>query len=73
MPLILKRLTETAKIPTRATEWAAGLDLYADETVTIHEYHRAWVSTGIAIALDPYHGESHRAIADCAGGASYDG
>ena len=55
MPLILKRLTKTAQIPTRATEWSAGLDLYADETVTIPEYHRAWVSTGIAIALDPYH------------------
>lgn len=55
MPLYLKRLTETARLPTRATEYAAGLDLYADETVTIPEYHRAWVSTGIAIALNPYH------------------
>lgn len=55
MPLYLQRLTETAKLPTRATEYAAGLDLYADETVTIPEYHRAWVSTGIAIALNPYH------------------
>lgn len=55
MPLYLKRLTETAKLPTRATEYAAGLDLYADETVTIPEYHRAWVSTGIAIALNPFH------------------
>ncbi len=55
MPLYLKRLTETAHLPTRATEYAAGLDLYADETVTIPEYHRAWVSTGIAIALNPFH------------------
>ena len=55
MPLYLQRLTETAKLPTRATEYAAGLDLYADETITIPEYHRAWVSTGIAIALNPYH------------------
>ncbi len=55
MPLYLQRLTETAKLPTRATEYAAGLDLYADETITIPEYHRAWVSTGIALALDPYH------------------
>lgn len=54
MPLYLQRLTETATLPTRATEYAAGLDLYADETVTLHEYHRAWISTGIAIALDPY-------------------
>jgi dUTP pyrophosphatase len=55
MPLYLKRLTETARLPTRATEYAAGLDLYADETITIPEYNRAWVSTGIAIALNPYH------------------
>ncbi len=55
MPLYLKRLTETARLPTRATEYAAGLDLYADETITIPEYHRAWISTGIAIALNPFH------------------
>jgi len=53
MPLYLQRLTETAQRPTRATEGAAGLDLYADETVTIPEYHRAWVSTGIAVAIAP--------------------
>ena len=29
--------------------------MYADETITIPEYHRAWVSTGIAVALNPYH------------------
>jgi len=31
MPLYVKRLTETAQLPTRATEYAAGLDLYADD------------------------------------------
>jgi dUTP pyrophosphatase len=55
MTLFISRLTETAKIPTRATEWSAGLDLYADETMTIPEYSRVWVRTGIALALDPYH------------------
>lgn len=55
MTVYLKFLTNTAKLPLRATEYAAGLDLYADETVTIPEYNRAWVSTGIALALDPYH------------------
>lgn len=53
MPLYLQRLTATAIRPTRATEGAAGLDLYADETITIPEYHRAWVSTGIAVAIAP--------------------
>ena len=53
MPLYLKKLTKTATTPIRATEGAAGLDLYADETITIPEYHRAWVSTGIAVAVAP--------------------
>jgi len=53
MPLYLQRLTATAIRPTRATECAAGLDLYADESITIPEYHRAWVSTGIAVAIAP--------------------
>ena len=55
MTFSLMRLTQTARIPTRATEWSAGLDLYADETTTIPEYCRVWVKTGIAVALDPYH------------------
>ena len=53
MPIYLQRLTETAIRPTRATAGAAGLDLYADETMTIPEYRRAWVSTGIAVAVAP--------------------
>jgi len=53
VPIYLQRLTETAIRPTRATAGAAGLDLYADETMTIPEYRRAWVSTGIAVAVAP--------------------
>lgn len=53
MPLYLQRLTKTAVRPTRATDGAAGLDLYADETVTVPEYSRCWVSTGIAVAIAP--------------------
>ena len=53
MPLYLQRLTETAISPTRATDGAAGLDLYADEPAMIPEYNRAWVKTGIAVAIAP--------------------
>ena len=53
MPLFIKRLTETAQLPTRGSELAAGLDLYADEAVLIPPGSRALVSTGIAVALDP--------------------
>ena len=53
MPLYLQTLTETAICPTRASDGAAGLDLYADEDATIPEYSRCWISTGIALAIAP--------------------
>lgn len=53
MPLYLQRLTETAVRPTRATDCSAGLDLHADETATIPEYCRVWISTGLAVAIAP--------------------
>lgn len=53
MPLYLQKLTETAICPTRASDGAAGLDLYADEDATIPEYSRCWISTGIALAIAP--------------------
>lgn len=53
MPLYVRRLTESAILPTRGSELAAGLDLYADEAVLIPAGCRALVSTGIAVALDP--------------------
>lgn len=53
MPLYLRRLTESAIRPTRATDGSAGLDLYADEDAVIPEYSRTWVSTGLALAIAP--------------------
>ena len=53
MPLYVQRLTDSAILPTRGSELAAGLDLYADEAVLIPPGSRALVSTGIAVALDP--------------------
>jgi deoxyuridine 5'-triphosphate nucleotidohydrolase len=50
--LRVKRLTETATLPTRANPDDAGLDLYADETVEIPHFGRATVQTGIAISVD---------------------
>jgi len=49
--LRITRLTETAKIPTQASPYAAGWDLYADEDIVIKAMNRAMVATGIAIAL----------------------
>lgn len=51
--LKIKRLNPNAKLPTRATDGAAGLDLYAciDEPVTLEPRGLYKIPTGIAIAL----------------------
>ena len=52
--LYVQRLTATAKLPTLATDWSAGYDLYADENVTVPPHHGSiLVKTGIAISIDP--------------------
>jgi dUTP pyrophosphatase len=55
MPLYLQRLSEFATRPTRATEGSAGLDLLAADDVIIPEYSRAWIGTGLAVAIAPAH------------------
>jgi dUTP pyrophosphatase len=47
----VKKLTETAKVPTKAHEEDAGYDLYADEDKIIPAQSRESVHTGIAIEL----------------------
>ena len=47
--LLIKLLTEKAKIPTRGSAFSAGYDLYASESVVVKSKDRALVSTGIAI------------------------
>lgn len=51
MNIKIKRLTETAKIPTRGSEYAAGYDLYADEDATIWPENNELIHTGIAIEI----------------------
>jgi dUTP pyrophosphatase len=53
--LAIKRLREDARLPTRAHEGDAGVDLYAVEAVTIAPGERAMVPTGIAIELPERH------------------
>ncbi len=57
MKLKIKKVRENAKIPTRATEGSAGLDLYAciDEPITLKKGDTAVIPTGIAIGLDDSH------------------
>lgn len=55
MPLYIKKLTETAKVPTQGSIEAAGYDLYADlgneADVTIAPGATKFIGTGLAFAL----------------------
>ena len=55
MSLEIARLKESAILPVRATIDAAGMDLFAAETVTLDPGQRCLIGTGIAIALQPWH------------------
>jgi len=55
MRLAIQRLRPDARLPTRAHDDDAGLDLYAVEAVTIAPGERAMVPTGIAIELPERH------------------
>ena len=59
MKINIKKLTETAKIPTKQHEGDAGYDLYADmrELVTIKPHTTEFIHTGMAIEVpDGYFG-----------------
>ncbi len=51
--LLIKKIKENAKVPTRGTEGSAGLDLCAciDDSITLNCGDTALIPTGIAIAL----------------------
>jgi dUTP pyrophosphatase len=51
MQLKIKRLTQTAKLPERAFPTEAGLDVFADENVTIDNGETVAISTGIALEI----------------------
>lgn len=55
MELAFIKLREDARLPTRANDGDAGLDLYAVEPAIIGPGDRASVGTGIAIELAPGH------------------
>ena len=49
--LQVKRLTKSSKPPSRGSEFSAGYDLYASESVVVKSRDRALVPTGIAISV----------------------
>ncbi|MBP5266548.1 MAG: dUTP diphosphatase [Lachnospiraceae bacterium] len=53
MKIEIKKLTDTAKVPERGSDYAAGYDLFADITgaCTIEPGETKMIGTGIAIAV----------------------
>src|SRR5271155_5833085 len=49
--LYVKLLSQDATVPTRATKYSAGYDLYSNESVMIFPRGRALVKTGISVAF----------------------
>lgn len=50
-PLMIKKLSEKGRLPTRGSAFAAGYDLYAAKDTTIPARGKALVDTDIAIAV----------------------
>lgn len=56
MTLPVKKLTQTATIPSRGSLEAAGLDLFLDQdSLVIHSGKRVLAPTGIAVAIPSGH------------------
>ena len=55
MTLPVQRLTDAARVPTRAHDGDAGMDLYAAEAARLEPGARASVGTGIAVAIPDGH------------------
>jgi dUTP pyrophosphatase len=49
----VRRLREGGRLPSRANDGDAGLDLYAAEAATLEPGQRATVATGIALEIPP--------------------
>jgi dUTP pyrophosphatase len=53
--LAFRKLSDGARLPTRAHDGDAGLDLHAIEPATLGPGERAIVGTGIAVEIPPGH------------------
>lgn len=53
MEILLKKLSDTAKIPERGSAYAAGYDLFADltDSVEIAPHETLLIGTGISVAI----------------------
>jgi dUTP pyrophosphatase len=53
--LAFRKLSDEARLPTRAHDGDAGLDLYAIESARLGPGERAAVGTGVAVEIPPGH------------------
>jgi dUTP pyrophosphatase len=51
VPLLVKRLSDKAKLPTRGSAFAAGYDIYASKDTTVPARGKVLVDTDISIAV----------------------
>ncbi|KAI2635940.1 deoxyuridine 5'-triphosphate nucleotidohydrolase [Xylaria nigripes] len=50
-PLLIKKLSDKARLPTRGSAFAAGYDMYSSQATTVPARGKALVDTDIAIAV----------------------
>ncbi|KAK3954881.1 deoxyuridine 5'-triphosphate nucleotidohydrolase [Pseudoneurospora amorphoporcata] len=50
-PLLIKKLSDKARLPTRGSAFAAGYDIYASKETTIPARGKALVDTDISMAV----------------------
>jgi len=51
MEILIKRISDSAKLPVYGREAGPGIDLFASEEVTVEPGKHAVVSTGVALAM----------------------
>lgn len=55
--MLVKLLTDSAQVPARQSEGAAGYDIFSDENIALFPGERKLVSTGIALVVpNSYYG-----------------
>lgn len=57
MEIKIRKLSDTAKLPTRGSEYAAGYDLYADTdlSITIGPHITAMIDTGLSMEIPEWY------------------
>ena len=51
MQIRVKKINSWSKLPTRGSDYAAGYDLYADQSVTVSSGQTVLVGTGVALEI----------------------